>query len=173
MNWQRSLPHVSEKFQNALRFWCHLNEEEKRERDITMLGWLTTTFNIIKMSSIYLPFIQGKNYFSWRVSAASCPPSPAFWARILEMSHENNALPAQQRQSNRRETSVNVRNSFILKATMSARLKTKPWSCHPWLKRRTWRRKAETWLFQEVTAISAPKVGLQRWPQKTWKNRRS
>lgn len=148
-----------------------MRKKRERERDITMLGWLTTTFNIIKMSSIYLPFIQGKNYFSWRVSAAFCPSSPAFWARILEMSHENNALPAQQRQSNRRETSFNGRNSLILKATMIARLKTKPWSCHLWLKRRTWRSKAETWLFQEVTVISAPKVGLQRWPQKTWKNR--
>lgn len=144
-----------------------MRKKRERERDITMLGWLTTTFNIIKISSIYLPFIQGKNYFSWRSLLPPAPPPPAFWARILEMSHENNALPAQQRQSNRRETSFNVRNS------LSARLKTKPWSSHPWLKRRTWRSKAETWLFQEGTVISVPKAGLQRWPQKTWKNRRS
>lgn len=89
------------------------------QEEITMVGSLATTFNIIKMNSFCLSFIQGKNYSSWRLIAAFALFEPAFYAGILYMSHEmsllNRTSILQKQCGDRKGKPFNTKNNFILR----------------------------------------------------------
>lgn len=89
------------------------------QEEITMVGSLATTFNIIKMNSFCLSFIQGKNYSSWRLIAAFALFEPAFYAGILYMSHEmsllNRTSILQKQRGDRKSKPFNTENNFILR----------------------------------------------------------